>query len=205
MKCKYCQAELEEGVTLCPACGKEQDAPAVVTEQASGVQVYWNVDYFNYQPETGLTRVKNGDYYRATFAVNGEQVNLFFDTYATLEYADTMQYMGLVIDENNVVQQVLKIDEFTGGLACMNAYVDKIDGDTVLCNTALNFRELPIKLKLRDNTGIYYLDDDGGPLVGMPTQLQRGSRVTAIQDEEGYAIDARGFATMLRKFLVKEF
>ena len=26
MKCKYCQAELEEGVTLCPACGKEQDA-----------------------------------------------------------------------------------------------------------------------------------------------------------------------------------
>ena len=25
MKCKYCQAELEEGVTLCPACGKEQE------------------------------------------------------------------------------------------------------------------------------------------------------------------------------------
>ena len=24
MKCKYCQAELEEGVTLCPVCGKEQ-------------------------------------------------------------------------------------------------------------------------------------------------------------------------------------
>ena len=26
-----------------------------------------------------------------------------------------------------------------------------------------------------------------------------------LRDEEGYAIDARGFATMLRKFLVKEF
>ena len=23
MKCKFCQAELEEGVTLCPACGQE--------------------------------------------------------------------------------------------------------------------------------------------------------------------------------------
>ena len=29
MKCKYCQAELEEGVTLCPACGKDQqEVPA---------------------------------------------------------------------------------------------------------------------------------------------------------------------------------
>lgn len=26
MKCKYCQAELEDGVTVCPACGKEQEA-----------------------------------------------------------------------------------------------------------------------------------------------------------------------------------
>ena len=169
-------------------CGKEQAAPEVITEQQPGMQIYCNVDYLNYQPDTGLTRIKNGDYYRATFAVNGEQVDLFFDTYATLEYADTMQYMGLVIDENNVVQQVLKIDEFTGGLACMNAYVDTVDGNTVLCNTSLNFRELPIKLKLRENTGIYYMDENGGPLVGMPTQLQRGSCVTAIQDTEGYVI-----------------
>lgn len=28
MKCKYCQSELEEGVTLCPACGKENSEPA---------------------------------------------------------------------------------------------------------------------------------------------------------------------------------
>ena len=32
MKCKYCQAELEEGVTLCPACGKD-NAEETVTEQ----------------------------------------------------------------------------------------------------------------------------------------------------------------------------
>ena len=175
-------------VLLLAGCGKQQETLPPAVETAEQVQIYWNVDYFNYQPETGLTRLKNGDYYRATFAVNGEQVDLFFDNYATLEYADTMQYMGLVVDENNVVTQVLKIDEFTGGLACLNAYVDRIDGNEVLCNTSLNFRELPIKLKLRENTGIYYMDDDGGPLVGMPTELQRGSRVTAIQDAEGYVI-----------------
>ena len=175
-------------IAMLAACGTKQETLPPAAETLPGVRVYWNVDYYSYQPETGLTRIKNGDYYRATFAVNGEQVDLFFENYAALEYADTMQYMGIIADENNVVQQVLKIDEFTGGLACMNAYVDQVQDDTVLCNTSLNFRELPIKLKIRENTGIYYMDDDGGPLVGMPTQLQRGSRVTAIQDEEGYAI-----------------
>ncbi len=37
-KCKYCQAELEEGVTLCPACGKENAEEAaenaVISEEA---------------------------------------------------------------------------------------------------------------------------------------------------------------------------
>ena len=44
MKCKYCQAELEEGVTLCPACGKEQEVaeetPVVETaEEVASAEV----------------------------------------------------------------------------------------------------------------------------------------------------------------------
>ena len=40
MNCKFCQAELEEGVTLCPACGQEnqpeEELPvAEVTEEAA--------------------------------------------------------------------------------------------------------------------------------------------------------------------------
>ena len=34
MKCKYCQAELEEGVTLCSNCGKEQETEETVTAAA---------------------------------------------------------------------------------------------------------------------------------------------------------------------------
>lgn len=33
MKCKYCQAELEEGVSLCPACGKEQETEVAPVEE----------------------------------------------------------------------------------------------------------------------------------------------------------------------------
>lgn len=40
MKCKYCQAELEEGVTLCPACGKEQEeTPAAEIEETPVAEV----------------------------------------------------------------------------------------------------------------------------------------------------------------------
>lgn len=36
-KCKYCQAELEEGSTICPVCGKENAAPEVVALEAETV------------------------------------------------------------------------------------------------------------------------------------------------------------------------
>lgn len=42
MKCKYCEAELEEGVTVCPACGAAQEespAPQETTETAEEIAV----------------------------------------------------------------------------------------------------------------------------------------------------------------------
>lgn len=38
MKCKYCQAELEDGSTVCPACGKEQEPEQVLEEVAFAVE-----------------------------------------------------------------------------------------------------------------------------------------------------------------------
>ena len=41
MKCKYCQAELEEGMTLCSICGKEQEeeTPAVEAEAIPAAEI----------------------------------------------------------------------------------------------------------------------------------------------------------------------
>lgn len=39
MKCKYCQTELEEGITLCPACGKEQEEAAAPMEETPAEQI----------------------------------------------------------------------------------------------------------------------------------------------------------------------
>ena len=34
MNCKHCNAELEEGVKLCPACGMAQEEPETAVEEA---------------------------------------------------------------------------------------------------------------------------------------------------------------------------
>lgn len=37
MKCKYCSAELEENQSVCPACGRDNDAPEETTEMEAAV------------------------------------------------------------------------------------------------------------------------------------------------------------------------
>ena len=32
-KCKFCEAELEEGVTLCPSCGKNNEETAEAADE----------------------------------------------------------------------------------------------------------------------------------------------------------------------------
>ena len=60
MKCKYCQAELEEGVTLCPACGKEQgtveETPVAEVEEAVMVEETPAVE----TEETSAPEIKEG-------------------------------------------------------------------------------------------------------------------------------------------------
>ena len=38
MNCKHCNAELEEGVKLCPACGMAQEEPETVVEDVPAVE-----------------------------------------------------------------------------------------------------------------------------------------------------------------------
>lgn len=60
MKCKFCFAELEDGVTVCPACGKELAEPATeeVTEAAPEVQ-----------PEPPVTEKKKNKAWKIVLAV----------------------------------------------------------------------------------------------------------------------------------------
>ena len=42
MNCKFCQAELEEGLKVCPACGKEQEEPVLILVPGCAFDTFGN-------------------------------------------------------------------------------------------------------------------------------------------------------------------
>ena len=67
MKCKYCQTELEAGITLCPACGKEQDvseevsvADAEEISAAEAEEVSYQEEIADLEEETAVPEIKEG-------------------------------------------------------------------------------------------------------------------------------------------------
>ena len=165
-------------------CSGEEETSGTKAQQ---IKVYWNVDRDSYYDAVNKMsmRGKAGDHYRVRFAVDGEQLDLFVPTTTMMDTIDSMRFMGLSVDENNVVTGVYKPHEFTGGLAAYEYYVISIDGEKLLCNNTANGRGLPLKLKINDNTQIY---DVGGAdlLAGLPGQLTVGARIYAINGLDGY-------------------
>ncbi len=186
MKKKYILSVLVLLLTLLLLCGcSEEKKTRAQTEPE--IKVYWNVDRdAYYDATTKMTmRGKGGDNYRVRFAVDGEQVDLFVPTSTMMDNIDSMKFMGLAVDENNVVTQVYKPHQFTGGVAAYEYYVIEIDGERVLCNNIANGRGLPLKLKINENTGIYDVGG-GGLLAGLPCDLQVGDQIYAVMGLDGY-------------------
>jgi len=149
-------------------------------------QIFWNIDYETYKPGTDNNHMRDGKYFRASFAVNGEQISLFFDSVELLNQVDAMQYMGFVINEENIVQEVIPVERFTAGCVASNLYVESFTDTEVTVNTVSNFRGHSMKLYADADTKYYLADPKGGPLVGMPTSLERGCQVTAIAGYDGF-------------------
>lgn len=186
MKKKYILSVLVLLLTLLLFCGCSEEKKTQAQTEPE-IKVYWNVDRDAYYDEaTKMTmRGRGGDSYRVRFAVDGEQVDLFVPTSTMMDNIDAMKFMGLAVDENNVVTQVYKPHQFTGGVAAYEYYVIEIDGERVLCNNIANGRGLPLKLKINENTGIYDVGG-GGLLAGLPCDLQVGDQIYAVMGLDGY-------------------
>mgnify|MGYP006874783920 CR=1 FL=1 len=67
------------------------------------VKIYFNVDWESYPlTDEGLpTRPSAGGIYRARFAVDGTQTDLFFDNAYLMAAADSFAFSGMIVDENN--------------------------------------------------------------------------------------------------------
>lgn len=165
-------------------CGCKEEKKASAQPQ---IKVYWNVErdsYYDYELQQSI-RMKAGDNYRVRFACDGEQVDLFVPTATMMNSIDSMKFMGLAVDENNVVTQVYKPHQFCGGVAAYEYYVISIEGEKVLCNNMANGRGLPLKLKINENTGVYNVSG-GGLLAGLSCELKVGDQIYAVMGNDGY-------------------
>ena len=173
------------------ACSpKEQQPEAPQPVQEPEVKIYFNVDWESYPlTDEGLpTRPSAGGIYRARFAVDGTQTDLFFDNAYLMAAADSFGFSGMIVDENNYVQEVIPVEYCAGGVGVLNYTVESFDGENLVCNAVSSFRGQRIKLKVNENTKVYNVGGEG-LLVGMPGTIESNYPIrvirTVLTDEAG--------------------
>lgn len=168
---------------LLTGCDKEQEQ----TGASDGYKIAWNTDGTVYIGEDGLTmRIKGDDYYRARFAIDGEQVDLFFPEIGMMSLADTHPFVAVKYDENYVVTDVKNVLDVTGGLGAWNYYIESISDTEIICNTVANFKGVPAKIRINENTKTYNVGGEG-LLVGLPGEAVVGGQIYAILGYDGIA------------------
>ena len=169
--------------TMLSACQPTpaQEAPA----NAVDYKIYYNLDGADFRGENPEVRMASeGGLYRASFACDGQMVDLFFDNYATIEMVDQSDILAMVVDENNLVTDILDLRDVSGGVACYKYYIKEINEDSILTNSSASMRAQKLTLKIDENTKVYDVGSTG-PLAGLPAELTVGCEITALQNKAG--------------------
>lgn len=177
-------AAIVAGVIL--LASPEKEAGQEATEYES--KIYLNVERARYvsQGYYGVSsRIPDSDgYYRVNMAVDGEQVQVLVSDVNLINRMDFKQLMGLTFDETGVVNGILELDEFTGGIAADKFSVVSVQGNTVVCNTSAKYKGLDISYELTENTKIWQVGDFEA-MMGLPTYISEGDQVIMIRDKNG--------------------
>lgn len=176
------------------ACGeKQQEQPTTEAgELYGGYKIAWNTDATvkgsAYKGADGFTtRMSAGNgTYRARFAIDGEQIDLFFQDIASMSLADSYPFVAIKYDENNVVTDCKNVLDVTGGFAGWNYFIETVSDTEIVCNSTGNFKGVPLTIKIDENTKTYDISGTG-LLVGLPTVAAPGGRVYAVLRHDGVA------------------
>ena len=120
--------------------------------------LYWNVDRvaFTKDSESGLstrTAAADGMYY-VKFAYNGEQVELPVADKRLINFIDTMDLMGLVIDKDGIVVDAVAPTDLAVEKGKGIYFVEAKDGN-VIANSAITLNGLAMEFAVTENTQIY--------------------------------------------------
>ena len=179
-------------VLISCAGGIGKESGSGETTAAAGADdyiLYWNVDREKYagQDATGMSsREPNPDtgYFQVTFAMEGRQGIRRVKERRIVNKIDNMELMGLVLDENGIISDVLSVEELTGGYAVNRFYVESFDDNKVLVNSSDTLKGMQVELELNSNTKIYDVSGETGD-IGCATGLFELDCIVAIQNSKG--------------------
>lgn len=160
---------------------KEEAAPA-------DIKLYWNVDGDVYRSREQIRMLDSDGYVYVSFACEGEQVRLPVIDIATATKIDMLEVMGLQFNEEGVITDCYRLEDFTGGIIANHYYVTAVEGGQVTCNSSVTMKGYDVKFEITENTGIW---DVGtvGITCGIPGTVKVNDQIIAVRDPQGNVSD----------------
>lgn len=164
----------------------QKNKPKPVAED-SGVKLYWNIDRNEYVGDStaGMNSRERGadGYYTVRFAVDGGQVEYKVKKARLLQKIDTLDIMGLAINEEGVITKVYDPENITGGeIASLYYVVMGTDETVTICEDEYLSGDYET-LILTEDVGIYNVT--GMDPVGYADNVATCDQIRAFQNEDG--------------------
>ncbi len=153
--------------------------------------VYWNLDrvQFTQDSETGLSTREKGDdgMYHLRMICGGQLMDMATADKQLVNFMDTMDAMGLVLDENGLIIDVLNVKDIATETA-KNFYVKAINGNTVTVNSSIAMNGMDVQLVLTETAAVSDVRLDSETL-GQKIVLDIMDMVCVYSNAEGVVTD----------------
>lgn len=176
-------------------CGGGQTDPTTDTTNQGGAneggnnadeaaKLYWNVDR---KESAGKRQPGSDGAYQIVFAQDGKQVTLRVADKALVETIDSMDMMGLEVDDKGNVTKVISLKDLGYKEQAVNYYVAGVKSGVVQLKENQDLSGEESMFKLEAFTQVLDISGVSGE-VGAKTTIQDGDGVTVVIDENGDAI-----------------
>ena len=162
---------------------KEEPAPEVIDQPGS--ELYWNADREEYMPKLGgitMRKPEADGLYTVRFMVKGDFVEYRVKDRDLMIEIDNKAIMGLAIDENGFITDMLDFDEIGVREVAKSCYVQDVDGNAVNVNTSLSGEGVDYSLNLKDEVDIWNVTSRDK--LGTTTHLQTLDCIRVFSKED---------------------
>ena len=143
------------------ACNDQQEATEPSTEPTATVDspLYWNLDkaFYTETSDTGLSTRERADdgLYHFRFVSEGKLVELTTADAQIVNYLDTMDVMGLILDADGGIVDAIPVSELAIEVA-KEFFVKKVDGTSIQLNSSPAMNGMDVLVEMGE--GAYLMD-----------------------------------------------